>query len=166
MSHGLWQRAFGGRDDVIGRDVILTGRPHTVIGVLPPDGEYPIGTELWLPLAVTGESRQEMEARGSLWLTIPLATAQERMALVQNAQNAASPDNVPGTGTLVTLVRDDRVATAVRPLWLLQGAVLLVLLIACANVSNLFLARATARERTPRRGQHSAPGGAGFRTSG
>lgn len=155
LSHGLWQRAFGARDDVVGRDAMVLGQPHTIVGVLPPGTEYPTDAEIWVPLASTAETRQQMEARGALWLTVvarlregvALEAAQQRMTAVQNAQNAAYPDNVPGTGTLVTLLREDMVNAARRPLWLLQGAVLLVLLIACANVSNLFLARATARER-------------------
>jgi predicted permease len=155
LSHGLWQRAFGGRGNIVGRDTTINGEPHIVIGVLPSGSEYPVDGEMWVPLVTTAASRQLMEARGALWLTViarlradvALATAQQRMAVVQAAQNQAYPDNVPGTSTLVTLVRDDMVAAARRPLWLLQGSVLLVLLIACANVSNLFLARATARER-------------------
>ncbi len=155
LSHGLWQRAFGGRLDIIGRDAMVNGRPYSVVGVLAPGSEYPTDAELWIPLAKTADSRQQMEARGALWLPViarlregvPIEAAHQRMIVVQNAQNAAYPDNVPGTSTLVTLLLDDMVASARRPLWLLQGAVLLVLLIACANVSNLFLARATARER-------------------
>jgi putative ABC transport system permease protein len=155
LSHGLWRRAFGGRTDIIGHDAMVNGRPYSVVGVLAPGSEYPADAELWIPLATTADSRQQMEARGALWLPViarlregvPIETAHQRMVVVQNAQNAAYPDNVPGTSTLVTLLLDDMVASARRPLWLLQGAVLLVLLIACANVSNLFLARATARER-------------------
>ena len=155
LSHGLWQRAFGGRLDIIGRDAMVNGQPYSVVGVLAPGSEYPTDAELWIPLAITADSRQQMEARGALWLPViarlregvPIEAAHQRMIVVQNAQNAAYPDNVPGTSTLVTLLLDDMVASARRPLWLLQGAVVLVLLIACANVSNLFLARATARER-------------------
>ena len=155
LSHGLWQRALGGRADILGRDVVFMGGPHTVIGVLAPGSEYPPDVELWAPLADSPEWRGNREARGALWLNViarlqpnvTLQSADERMRVVQNAQNAAYPENVPGTSTLVTLVRDDLVGTSRQPLWLLQGAVVLVLLIACANVSNLFLARATARER-------------------
>jgi putative ABC transport system permease protein len=155
LSHGLWQRAFGGRTEVIGRDAMVNGRPYSIIGVLSPGSEYPTDADLWIPLATTADSRPQMEARGALWLPViarlrpgvPIETAQQRMIVVQNAQNAAYPDNVPGTSAFVTLLLDDMVASARRPLWLLQGAVLLVLLIAWANVSNLFLARATARER-------------------
>jgi predicted permease len=155
LSHGLWRRAFGGRTDIIGHDAMVNGRPYSVVGVLAPGSEYPADAELWIPLATTADSRQQMEARGALWLPViarlregvPIETAHQRMVVVQNVHNAAYPDNVPGTSTLVTLLLDDMVASARRPLWLLQGAVLLVLLIACANVSNLFLARATARER-------------------
>jgi predicted permease len=155
LSHGLWQRAFGGRSDVLGRDLLYQGRPHTIVGVLSAGAEYPPDVELWAPLANSSEWQSSREARGALWLNViarlhphvTVPTAAERMRLVQAAQNAAFPDNVPGTGTLVTLVRDDLVGPSRRPLWLLQGAVVFVLLIACANVSNLFLARATARER-------------------
>jgi putative ABC transport system permease protein len=155
LSHGLWRRAFGGRPDIIGRDAMVNGRPYSVVGVLAPGSEYPTDAELWIPLAITADSRQQMEARGALWLPViarlregvPIAAAHQRMIVVQSAQNAAYPDNLPGTSTLVTLLLDDMVASARRPLWLLQGAVLLVLLIACANVSNLFLARVTARGR-------------------
>ncbi len=155
LSHGLWQRAFGGRGDIVGHTATIAGEPHTVVGVLSPGGEYPDETELWLPMAHSADARELLESRGALWLPViarlradvALETAQQKMALVQSAQNAAYPDNVPGTSALVTPVHDDMVAAARRPLWLLQGSVLLVLLIACANVSNLFLARATARER-------------------
>ena len=155
LSHGLWRRAFGGDSAIIGRDAMVNGRPYSIVGVLSPGSEYPPDAELWVPLATTAESRAQMEARGALWLPViarlrqgvPVETAQQRMILVQTAQNAAYPDNTPGTSASVTPLLDDMVASSRRPLWLLQGAVLLVLLIAGANVSNLFLARATARER-------------------
>ena len=155
VSHGLWTRAFGRRRDIIGHTVMITGEPHTVVGVLSPGAEYPEDAEVWRPLASTADARELLEARGALWLPViarirPEVTvelAQQRMTQVQDAQNATYPDNVPGTGVAVTLLHADMVAAARRPLWLLQGAVLLVLLIACANVSNLFLARATARQR-------------------
>ena len=155
LGHGLWQRAFGGRPDIVGSDASIDGRRYTIVGVLPPAAEYPADAELWVPLVPSPESNALFESRGSLWLPVMarladgvrLETAQQRMALVQHAQNAAYPDNVPGTSVLVTRLGDDLVAGARRPLWLLQGAVALVLLIACANASNLLLARATARER-------------------
>jgi putative ABC transport system permease protein len=155
LSHGLWTRAFGGRRDVVGQTVMITSEPHTIVGILSPGAEYPDDAELWRPLAVTADARDLMESRGALWLpviarlrpAVSPGVAQQRLAVVQDAQNAAYADNVPGTSVIVTLLHADMVAAARRPLWLLQGSVLLVLLIACANVSNLFLARAAARQR-------------------
>ena len=155
LGHGLWTGRFGGDRGVVGRDVSLNGEPYTVVGILPPAIQFPLDTEAWVPLAATPPMRQQLESRGSLWLNViarlrpgvPAVTAQRTMEVVQARFNRAYPDATPETGVLVSPLHQDLVGPAARSLWLLQGSVLVVLLIACANVSNLLLARATARHR-------------------
>ena len=122
---------------------------------MPPGVAYPASTLAWWPLAATPLLRRQLESRGSLWLEVvarlrpgasPVA-AQSAMAVVQERYKLAYPAAAPGTGVYVAPMHQDLVESVARSLWLLQGAVLVVLLIACANISNLMLARATARQR-------------------
>ena len=155
LSHALWVSSFGADPSIGGRTITLATEPFTVIGVMPPRIIYPSDTMAWTPLAATPALRQTMESRGALWLEViarmkpgvTAATAQAAMDVVQARYNAAYPAATPGTGVYVAPMHQDIVESVARSLWLLQGAVLAVLLIACANISNLMLARATARQR-------------------
>ncbi len=155
LSHSLWNSSFGGDQGLIGRTITLATEPFTVIGVMPQGVAYPTNTLAWSPLAATPALRQTLESRGSLWLEVvarlnantSLESAQAAMDVAQSRYKLAYPDTDPGSGVLVTAMHQDMVGAIARSLWLLQGAVLVVLLIACANISNLMLARATARQR-------------------
>jgi predicted permease len=155
LSHSLWSSSFGGDRGIVGRTITLASEPFTVAGVLPPGVAYPPATLAWWPLTGTPAMRQMLESRGSLWLETvarlePGASreaAQAAMDVVQSRYNLAYPDATPATGVDVAPMHQDMVGAIARSLWLLQGAVLVVLLIACANISNLMLARATARRR-------------------
>jgi putative ABC transport system permease protein len=155
IAHALWMARFGGDPGLVGRSITVNGEPMTVVGVLPPAVAFPLDAEAWAPLAAVPAMRATFEARGALWLSViarlrpgvPVVTAQRAMEVIQARFNQAYPQATPGTGVLVSPLHQDLVGTASRSLWLLQGAVLGVLLIACANVSNLLLARATARHR-------------------
>lgn len=155
LEHALWRTVFGGDPRIVGREVRFNSEPYTVIGVLAPGASFPLNAEVWTPLAPLPDRQRLLESRASLWLTaigrlrpgVTAPQAQERLALVQHRLAEAYPDTAPGTGAVVRPLREDLVASAARPVWLLQGAVVLVLLIACANVSNLLLARASSRRR-------------------
>lgn len=156
IGQALWASAFGSDPAVIGKTVRLNGEPHQVVGVLPAGVAYPDDAELWTPMAILPDQRQRFEDRGLLWLTViarlephvSVAAAQDALLVIdkrlqQEYRGAATPD----TGVLVSRLHDDVVGSSRRSLWLLQGAVIFVLLIACANVSNLLLARVSARSR-------------------
>jgi putative ABC transport system permease protein len=155
LGHSLWTSSFGADSSIVGRTITLATEPFTVVGVMPSRIVYPSDTMAWAPLAATPALRQTMESRGALWLEViarmkpnaGAATAQAAMDVVQSRYNAAYPTATPGTGIYVAPLHQDMVEPVARSLWLLQGAVLAVLLIACANISNLMLARATARQR-------------------
>jgi putative ABC transport system permease protein len=152
LSHGLWQRRFGGRDDAIGKTLSLNGRPMQIIGVMPEGFAFPNrDTQFWVP---TGASEQQRTNRGSLWLQIigrmkpdtSVAQAQTDLARV-NADSLRQFPNRKGYGVYVAGYLD-QVVGQVRPaILVLLGAVACVLLIACTNVANLLLARASMRER-------------------
>jgi predicted permease len=155
LSHALWSSSFGADRGIVGRAITLATEPFTVVGVLPPGVAYPSNTVAWWPLAATPQMQPNLESRGALWLEVvartrpevTTAAAQTALAVVQERYKLAYPGAADETGVFVSPMHQDLVEAVARSLWLLQGAVLVVLLIACANISNLMLARATARQR-------------------
>ena len=154
LSHATWQRYFGARPDIVGQHLILDGRPHQVVGVMPADFSFlDPRDEFWMPLSQTAPMMQQrlpITARLKDGVSIEGAVA-ELNALVPQLRGEPPSINSAATTTAprFTAVRlRDLVAGPVqRPLVILAAAVGFVLLIACVNVANLLLARAMARQR-------------------
>jgi putative ABC transport system permease protein len=160
LSDAFWQRRFGGNHDIIGRTIALDDGASEVIGILPPDVTYPVGairsTDVFAPNVIPARERirdpngRVMIMRGIARLKpgVSIAQAQAQMDQIAAALEKANPvwnkDNKVGVRPL----RDYLVGARTKS-WLLMllGTVAMVLLIACANVANLLLARASARER-------------------
>ncbi|HKY06568.1 MAG TPA: ABC transporter permease [Blastocatellia bacterium] len=154
LSHATWQRRFGGRPDILGQSLTLSGQSATVIGVLPASFQFaPVGdVEIWIPLQPTNNeaSRRFMHgtnviARLKEGVSVEQAEAGMKLIAAQIEQN--HNESHAGTGILLVPIREEIVGK-VRPILLvLLAAVAFVLLIACANVANLMLTRATARQK-------------------
>ncbi|MFN7943779.1 MAG: ABC transporter permease [Blastocatellia bacterium] len=153
LSHAFWQEQFGGERAIIGRSLTLSDKTVTVIGVMPPGFEFPdAGTQMWKPLGVTPD---QSGSRGAHWLTtiarlkpgVTMAQAQTELSAIAARLAAQYPATNKGWGALVESCQGLLVSGARTQLLLLWGAVGLVLLIACANVANLLLARANERTR-------------------
>ena len=151
LSHGLWQRRFGSDPSVLGRQLRVDGHGLTVIGVMPPDFRFPFQTDLWW-LSDRYFNRQDRSLRIDQTiarLKPGVSTQQAQVEMQEIAARLAQtyPDtNTEVTATVVPL-RDFWFGKIRRSFWLLLGACGFVLLIACANVANLLLTQATARER-------------------
>jgi putative ABC transport system permease protein len=160
LSDGLWRRRFGADPQIVGRTIPLEGGRYEVLGVMPPEFEYPIGvprpTELWVPYVVPENERIRNPRSFSIYLQtiarvkagVTLAQAQAEMDRIAANLTAAHPEWNKDTLFGVRPLRDHLVGARTKD-WMLMllGAVAIVLLIACANVANLLLARASARER-------------------
>jgi putative ABC transport system permease protein len=159
LSHGYWARRFGAAPDVVGRTLDVEGLPLTVVGVLPPGADLPdLTVDLWAPAWVdstTVFNNHTWSAIGRLRPGVSAADAERDLAPLTNRlpevfPSVYNPRWVVNTGfrTAVVPLRDAVVGPLLtRALWTLFGAVALVLLIAGANVANLFLVRLDARRR-------------------
>jgi putative ABC transport system permease protein len=153
LTRGLWERQFGSDQNVVGKTVRINGSAHTVVGVMDKDCKFPQSVELWLPLALDAQARNN---RSDRYLQVmahlkPGVTRQQAQAEMGTVA-ARLADQYPQTNrnwtAQVIPLRDYAVFRGSGPfMFLLMGAVGFVLLIACANVANLLFARATGRQR-------------------
>ncbi|HEX8096695.1 MAG TPA: ABC transporter permease, partial [Pyrinomonadaceae bacterium] len=153
MSNGLWQRRFGSDANIVGKPLTLNGESYTVVGVMPARFQFPTREDdLWVPIAF---DRAEAARRGSHFLQV-IARAKPGMS-VQQAQAEMNtiavrlqqqyPENNTNVGAAVVPLHEQLVGDIKPALLVLLGAVGFVLLVACANVANLLLARAAARQK-------------------
>lgn len=149
ISYGLWQRRFGADAALIGRPIVLSGEPYTVIGITPRDFEPKPPADIWMPLQLEPNSRMHghyLLCGGRLKPGVTLAVANERMKAAAEQFRRQFPGVMGDRETAGVLPMQEMIIGNIRPvLLMLLGAVALVLLIACANVANLLLARAAAR---------------------
>jgi predicted permease len=160
LSNGLWRSRFASDSTILGKDVRLSGEPYRVVGILPPDFELPaLDVSLLVPFAFTPEQQTDQErgrefsqmiARLAPGASIPGVDSEMNTIIRRNV--ARMPDRRPfveqsGFRGYSVPIREQLVGDVRTPLYLLQAGVLLVLLIACVNVANLMLMRASERQR-------------------
>jgi putative ABC transport system permease protein len=151
LSYSLWQRRFGGDREILSRTISLSDQPYVVVGIMPPGFQFPEKTEIWAPLAPDEGMRQArfgffLPVVGRLKPGVTRAQAQADLDLVAGQIEKQFPD-MAGYGVNVVPVLENTVGPIRRALMILLVAVVFVLLIACANVANLLLARAAVRQR-------------------
>ena len=150
ISDGLWRRRFGADRSVVGKAILLAGEPHVVVGVLGPSFGTDVPNDIWLPLQADPSSIDVWlsycaAARLKPGVTLAMAKAQMKVAEAQFRQKF--PDAIVWGSWDLKPLRDSVIGDARLMLLMLLGAVSFVLLIACANVANLVLGRATGRRR-------------------
>jgi len=150
LSYGLWQRRFGGDPAVVGKAISLGNEPYTVVGVVGKGFDTDPVADLWLPFQFDPNSNDQAHyfmAAGRLKPGVTLAQANAQMKVAADQFRRRYPETNPQQGFGVQLLRDSIVSDVRSSLLVLVGAVSFVLLIACANVANLLLVRATGRKR-------------------
>ncbi len=152
LSERLWTRRFGGDPNILGRKLSLGGEPFTVVGVMGPAVRLPGFAELWTPLAWTDEERAVRNNHNAtvvarLRRDVDLQTANSEMTVISRRLEQQYPEDNKSWGAVVVPLHQDLVADIRPSLMVLLGAVAFVLLIACANVANLVLARTIGRRK-------------------
>ena len=153
LSYATWTNTFGGDRGVIGQTISLGGIPRTIVGVMPESFSFPDGqAQYWIPRQMGPDLRANRDQYGLIVVArlghgVSLAAAAADLRIVSNRLRTDWSQYNTGLRLDVIPLRDAIIGGARRPLYLLMGSVALVLLIACANLSNLLLARAAARRR-------------------
>jgi putative ABC transport system permease protein len=151
LGNGLWRRRFGGEPEVVGRTITLDGEPHTVVGVLPTGNPFPGLRDVYVPL-VRGSNTRRDDKRlfviGRIKAGVTAEAALADMEAVAAGLRERYPDDAAGLGVRIRPSEEWIASSQIRTaLWMLMGAVGFLLMIACVNLANLLLARATGRQR-------------------
>ena len=151
LGYGLWQRRFGSDREIVGKTIRVNAVPHTVVGVMPQGFAFPELGQAWRPmtidLATEPGNRFNAGAIARMKPGVPLSTAAADLESVMRREEERYPNDYKGWSADVRSMRDNVAGELRRPLLVFLGAVGMVLLIVCANVANLLLARGLARDR-------------------
>jgi putative ABC transport system permease protein len=152
LSDGAWRRYFAANPGIVGVQGTLNGNPYVVVGVAPPRFTFPDNAELWYPavweaweIGDIGRGNHSVAAIARLRDGVTLGSAQRDLSTVARGIAQAFPKDEGGIGVAAVPLRQQIVGEVEAPLWAMLGAVMFVLLIACANVANLLLVRAASR---------------------
>ena len=151
LGHDLWQRSFGGDPNIIGQKITISNRARTVIGVMPRGFRFPEISEIWVPLALSTKTFTRTDhgisAIARLKDGVSFSEAQAEMNNIAARIEQQNPVTNEGLGVKVTSLHENLSGDYREALLILLGVVGCVLLVACVNVANLMLARATARQK-------------------
>lgn len=152
LSHGLWVRRYGSDPGVLGSTITINAVPRTIIGVLPKEMNFPPGAEVIAPFSITPEVASNRRYHsyyvvGRLKPGVTVADANAEIEAIAGRLARAYPDTNEGLSARVFPLAEDVARSYSNGLWLLMASVGFVLLIACANLANLLLARAPSRAR-------------------
>ncbi|MCM3901003.1 MAG: ABC transporter permease, partial [Pyrinomonadaceae bacterium] len=153
LSYALWQKRFGGDPAIVGKTIALDGKAREVIGVMPQHFNFPRAAGLWIPINFDIDPDMKlrkahfMRPIGKLKEGVTIAQAQADMDVIARRLEEQYPESNTGWGLRLVSLREELVGNTRPTLFILLGAVGFVLLIACANVANLLLVRAAARQK-------------------
>jgi len=152
LSHGFWERHLGGDPGIVGTNLLLNGAELSVIGVMPADFDFPVGAEIWAPLDLTASQKADrsshyLQVIGKLRAGVSMPQAQVDLNSLASRLAQQYPNTNSGHGVRVIGLVKDVTFGSDRFVLTLMGAAFFVLLLACANVANLHLTQASARQK-------------------